>query len=247
MQPLASRPNSELPMSPNASQPGEKPASSRTRAPWGSLVLAGLIALGFWIWLSPVYSFHPTCTYTVNASVTADVEVGGEKLTATVVHQNSRSRRWISTMNSAGCKQRFGNALTYKLKDDRVLILPARLCQRGETAFPKSGELDVLRVCSGQRQGPDMAFMVDSATRPGRWKVIRNGIDFRITRMTATSTWSNPTDDIDSIAPILLRASFKYGQNAWHRSPEPFIDFHRRYNRNRPLDGFDFQVREASF
>ena len=150
--------------------------------------MAGMIAFGVWLWPSPVYSFHPTCTYTLNARVTADIEVEGEEVTATVVHQNSRSRAWLSIMNSAGCKQRYGNALTFKLRDDRVLILPARLCSRGEKVVPSYGDLDVLSVCAGQQQGPDMAFMVDSATRPSRWQVVMNGIDYRIIRMTATST-----------------------------------------------------------
>lgn len=222
-------------------------ASPRARVPWGLLCTAGMIAFGFWLWLSPAYSFHPTCTYTVNARVTAEIEVEGEKLTATVIHQNSRSRAWLSIMNSAGCKQRYGNALTYKSRDDRVLILPARLCFRAQQNFPRYGELDVLRACAGQQQGPDMAFMVDSATRPEKWQAVRNGIDFRIIRMTASSTWSNPSDDMASIAPNLLKAKFKYSQNGWSRSPEPFIDFHRRYNRSRPRDGFDFEVRNESF
>ncbi len=233
-------------MSRNASPTGDTPGAPRIRVPWGSLAVAGMIAFGFWLWFSPVYSFHPTCTYTVNARVTADIEVEGEKLTATVVHQNSRSRGWISIMNSAGCKQRYGNALTFKLKDDRVLILPSRLCYRGQKAFPSYGDFDVLRACAGQ-QGSDIAFTVDSATRPSRWQVVTNGIDFRILRMTATSTWSNPTDDIASIAPNLLRAEFKYGRNGWGKSPDPFIDFHRRYDRSLLPNGFAFEVRNESF
>lgn len=206
-----------------------------------------MLAFGFWLWFSPVYSFHPMCTYEVNARVTADIEVEGEMLSATVVHQNSHSRRWISIMNSAGCKQRYGNALTYKLRDDRVLILPSRLCYRRKKSFPRYGEFDVLSSCAGRRDGPDMAFMVDSATQPGRWQIARNGIDFRITRMIATSTWSNPTDDIAAIAPNLLKSKFDYGQNDWSRSPDPFIEFHRRYDRSRPRNGFQFEVRNENF
>lgn len=235
-------------MSRDASPPGDNLGSPRPRVPWGSLALAGMIAFGFWVWLSPVYSFHPTCTYTLNARVTADIEVEGEKLSATVVHQNSRSRAWISLLNTAGCQQRYGNALTYRLRDDRVLILPSRLCYRGQKAFPSHGEFDVLRACAGHNQGPDTAFMVDSATRPGRWKVVTNGIDFRIIRMTATSTWRSPTDDIASIAPNLLKAEFKPDrQRSWSRSPEPFIDWHRRYNRSLPPNGFAFEVINESF
>lgn len=240
-------------MSRNASPTNDTPGLAATRVrrpriPWGSLAVAGLIAFGFWLWISPVYSFHPTCTYTVNARITADIEVDGEKLSATVVHQNSRSRGWISIMNSAGCKQRYGNALTFKLKDDRVLILPSRLCYRGQKAFPSSGDFDVLRACAGKNDGPDTAFMVDSATRPARWQVVTNGSDYRIIRMTATSTWSNPTDDIASIAPNLLKSEFKPDpQRSWTRSPEPLINWHRRYNRSLAPNGFEFEVRNESF
>lgn len=235
-------------MSPNARHSSEPPAPRRARGLWGAMALAGLTAFGFWLWFSPVYSFHPFCTYTVNARVTADIEVGGEKLTSTVVYQNSRSQRWIYELNSAGCKQTYGRALTYKLKDDRVLILPVKLCHPAEQAYARDGNLDILRECSGHRSNAtDMAFLVDSATHPTRWKIVRNGIDFRIASMTATSTWSNPSDDIASVAPNLLRATFKYGLGGEYESPEAFIDFFRRYDRDRSRSGFDFQVEKSNF
>lgn len=235
-------------MSPNARQSDEPPASRRTRGLWGAMALVGLIVFGFWLWFSPANSFHPFCTYTVNARVTADIEVGGEKLTSTVVYQNSRSRRWIYELNSAGCKQTYGRALTYKLKDDRVLILPVKLCHEGEQDYISHGELDILRKCGGHPlHAPDMAFMVDSATQPGKWKIVRNGVDYRIASMTATSTWSNPSDDIASVAPNLLRANFNYGLGGEYESPEAFIDFFRRYDRDRSRSGFDFQLEKSNF
>ena len=46
-------------------------------------------------------------------------------------------------MNSAGCKQRYGNALVYRLANDSVLILPARLCYAAEKEFGASGHVDI--------------------------------------------------------------------------------------------------------
>ncbi|KUO65028.1 MAG: hypothetical protein APF80_10575 [Alphaproteobacteria bacterium BRH_c36] len=213
------------------------------------MAVVGLILIGFTIWRSPVYSFHPTCTYTVNARVIADVDIEGEKLSAAVVHQNSRSRRWIAMMNSAGCQQQYGDALTYRLSDDRVLIIPSRLCRAGERALAQDGQVDILRVCTGKEAVQGSAFMVDFATRPGKWRTVTNGVDFRIIRMTAASTWSNPTDDIASIAPNLLKSAFTYDRNQWWYSPERIINFQRRYNevRHRPGNSFEFEVQYEKF
>lgn len=211
--------------------------------------MVGLASLGLYIWFSPVYSFHPTCTYSVNARISAEVEIEGEKLASTVGHQNSHSRQWLATLNSAGCKQWFGDALVYRLANDSVLILSSRLCRAAEKVYATTGHVDILRVCTGKQALQDTAFMVDSATRPGKWRTLTNGADFHITSMTATSTWSNPTDDIASIAPNLLKSKFVYGRNQWSRSPERIISFHRRYNevRHMPDNAFEFDVQNEPF
>ena len=239
-------------MSRNAKLPGENPGSTGRRPPWGSLIVAGLVLFGLWIWISPPNSFHPTCTYTVNAQVTAEVEISGERLSSTVVHQNSRSRRWISIMNSAGCKQRYGNALVYRLANDSVLILPARLCYAAEKEFVASGHVDILRACAGDQARQDHAFIVDSASRPERWRTASNGVSYRIVSMTATSTWRHPTDDIASIAPNLLGAYFERDPGrgiTWGKTPETVIDYSRRYDikKHRPDKSFEFKVRYEGF
>ena len=208
-----------------------------------------MIAFGFWIWRSPVYSFHPTCTYTVNARVVADVEVEGERLSAEVVYQNSRSRQWLAQINSAGCKQHYGTALAYKTRNDHVLIVSSRLCYPAEQALARTGEVDILGVCIGKWADREPAFMVDSATRPSKWREAANGIDFRILKMTAVSTWANPVDDIALIAPNLLKSKFSYRSNQWSKSPERLINFHRRYNevRHRPDNSFEFEVVNERF
>ena len=239
-------------MSRNAHLPDEKTGATGRRLPWGSLTMTGLVLFGFWIWFSPPNSFHPTCTYTINAVVSAEVEVSGQKLSSTVVHQNSHSRRWISIMNSAGCKQRYGNALVYRLANDNVLIVPARLCPAAQKEFAASGHVDILRSCTRDRGRNDRAFMVDSASRPKKWRGASNGVDFRIVSMTATSTWRHPTDDIASIAPNLLRAYFEHDRRrsvTWSMSPETVIDYSRRYDikKQRPDKSFEFEVRYETF
>jgi hypothetical protein len=67
-------------------------------------------------------------------------------------------------LNSAGCKQLYGDALTYRLANDSVLIVPSRLCLERERVLAKSGRVDVLRVCAGKQSRQDLSFIVDSAT-----------------------------------------------------------------------------------
>ena len=212
--------------------------------------MIGLIVLSVAIWRSPVYSFHPTCTYTVNARVSADVEIGGQKLSSAVVYQNSRSRRWITMINSAGCTQLYGDALTFRLSNDSVLIVPSRICYHGEQELAKSGRIDVLSVCTGKQAHQDSAFIVDSASRPTRWQSVVNGVDFRIVSMTAVSTWDNPADDIATIAPNLLKSEYKYAPSSkWSQSPERVISFRRRYDerRHKPDQAYEFTVKNETF
>lgn len=234
-------------MSRNNHSPDSMPGSFGHQRLWRTLAAVGPILLFLAIWRSPTYSFHPTCTYTVNARVSADVEIGGQKLSSTVVYQNSRSRRWISTMNSAGCKQLYGNALTYRLADDRVLIVPTRICHKGARVLADSGRVDILGLCTGKQAHQDSAFIVDSASQPRKWYSVTNGVDFRIDSMTASSTWSNPIDDIASTAPNLLKSNFKYGRQQWSRSPETIISFQRRYDerRHKPDKSYEFEVNDG--
>lgn len=239
-------------MSRNASRPEEKPGAARIHIPWGSVGIASLIAFGVWLWFSPPNSFHPTCTYSVNAVVSADVEVDGEKLSSTVVHQSSYSRGWISIMNSAGCQQRYGDALVYRLPNDSVLIVAAKLCSAAQKEFAASGDIDVLRACTGKQARQDRAYIVDTADRPETWRPAINGVDFRILSMTATSTWRHPTDDIGSVAPNLLKSYFHNDRSRgiqWSDTPETVIDYARRYDvkKTRPDKSFEFDVRYQGF
>lgn len=152
-------------------------------------------------------------------------------------------------INSAGCKQLRGDALTYKLANDSVLIIPSRICRRGAQMLAKSGHVDILDACTGRQAQQDSAFIVDSATRPAKWFAASNGIDFRIVSMKAESTRKDPDDDIASIAPNLLKADFKYGRQQWSHSPEKVISFQRRYalRRDKPDQAYEFDVHNERF
>ncbi|OYW54817.1 MAG: hypothetical protein B7Y80_11135 [Hyphomicrobium sp. 32-62-53] len=155
-------------------------------------------------------------------------------------------------MNSAGCKQRYGNALVYRLPNDSVLIVAAKLCYAAQKEFAASGHVDVLRACTGKQARQDRAYIVDTADRPETWRPATNGIDFRILSMTATSTWRHPTDDIQSIAPNLLKSYFQNDRSRdiqWGDTPETVIDYARRYDvkKTRPDKSFEFDVRYQGF
>jgi hypothetical protein len=241
--------NNQLPASQNDHLLHAEPKSLRRRKFWRGLAVLGSITLVGWIWLSPTYSFHPMCTYSVNARLSADVEISGQKLTSTVTYQNSHSRQWISGLNSAGCKPLEGNALTFKLANDSLLIVPSRICRAGVLEFAQSGHVDILSACTKKQAHQDAAFMVDSASRPTKWFAVTNGINFHITSMKAVSTWSNPEDDIELLAPNLLQSNFKYGHQQWSRSPETILSFDRRYSllRQRPDQKYQFEVKNEEF
>jgi hypothetical protein len=226
----------------------KSPQSRGRRWLWPTAFVLGPILAVLAIWQSPVYSFHPTCTYTVNARVSAEVRVGDETLSSSVVYQNSRTRRWIAEINSAGCKQWYGNALTYRLADDRVLILPARICHKVADVLAKSGNINILDVCREKQAHQDTAYIVDSADRPQTWYTAKNGVDFHINSMTATSTRSPAADDIASVAPGLLKSQFKRNGRPWY-GLDKLIPFERRYApmRDQPNPSFEFEVNNERF
>ena len=238
-----------LKMSRNNQPPDISSDSLSRKGIWSTIGAASLILIPLLIWQSPTYSFHPLCTYTVNAQISADVVIAGQKLSSTVIYQDGRSRQWIAMINSAGCKPMEGNALTYRLAKDRVLIVSAQICHAGARELAKSGRLDILSACKGKQAHQDLAYLVDSATLPSKWTKVTNGVEFQIDSMTAASTWSNSRDDITSLAPNLLKSDFKLNGQKWSWSPERMIPFHRRYDfsRHRPDPSFEFKVNYEPF
>lgn len=214
---------------------------------WALVPVIAIGGFAFWYMFSPVNTFHLTCTYTVNARVTADIVVGGKELSASAVYQNSRSRRWISIMNAAGCTQPDGNVLAFKLPGDRVLLVPAILCNKAIDMIDDRGSVDVLGACSGKNDYQNWAVLVDSASRPSKWRNVTNGTEFRITRMEATSTWDNPEDNIGTVAPNLLKADFERAKVKWNQSPERLLPYRRRAQHKARGEPFEFDVKYGAF
>jgi hypothetical protein len=52
-----------------------------------------------------------------------------------VVRQQSRSREWIQEINYNGCPQTYGSALSFRLADNRLLLLAAGICDKAKRAI----------------------------------------------------------------------------------------------------------------
>ncbi|MBY3179972.1 hypothetical protein HFO27_36680 [Rhizobium leguminosarum] len=189
-----------------------------------------LIGIGFVYWTSPPTTLNPLCTYTSQYELRGTIKVGDEVLQSTVYRQRSMSRRWVATINYAGCQQQYGMVLSFKARDGRVFLVPTELCALAERVLLDIGKVDVLRICNAKladklsKQSEKYGFVVSTADNPTSWspfELAGNG-PITIVSMLATATKKWPADDLDSVAPSLLKTQFIYGSNWWH-SPERFV------------------------
>src|SRR5262249_39699819 len=78
------------------------------------------------------------------------------------------------------------------------------------------------------------AFMIDAADSPSRWE----GLNFddawsnaeerlRIVSAFAEAADISPQDELDRVAPALLKTTYRYDD--WSSSPEAILPFSRRY------------------
>ena len=221
----------------------------------------------------PPYTFSAVCTYDLTYRLTLTIDVGGKQYTSEVVHQQSRSREWISVMNSSGCQQTYGTAVPFRLADDRLILLRSHICGAAQRQFrepPNYGKpnvgryysalkerekdpfaramaehrkIDVVRYCAGISRDRYLGrftdgFVIDNADRPTRWKGFQFGDSLsesdeviRLIAATAEAADIWPADDLDRIAPAVLRTNFK--NQSWSDSPEAILSFSRRYNLNK--------------
>ena len=123
-------------------------------APLVTVPLIGCAAVGLlYASTSPQYTFHPLCTYGEIYRLRASVDIDGETYSSEVVRQTSKSRDWIYNLNSAGCGATHGLALSFRLRDNRVVLLRATLCRDGAEALNKARKIDVSQQ-DQTRDGP---------------------------------------------------------------------------------------------
>jgi hypothetical protein len=162
-------------------------------------------------------------------------------------------------MFSASCKPTHGTALAFRLDDNRLILLSSNICKTAERAIADGSKrtyaadvaramrehrkVDVAPLCMGISRDRDRSmpyflkydgFLVDNADKPSRWMGFRfddvSGPQFRIVAAIAEAADISPRDDLDKIAPEILKTEFKYSN--WSDSPERVISFWRRHSKS---------------
>jgi hypothetical protein len=207
---------------------------------------------------APPYTFDPFCTYDLTYRLNVTIEAEGQQYSSEVVHQLSRSRRWIAEMNSGGCRQTHGTALSFRLANNRLILMSSRICPNAERAFDNTPygykppgsfaqamrghrKVDLTLLCiSVHRDPPPLSrhpgydgFVIDYADNPARWKGFNldaassiSDERLRVVSAFAEATDELPTDDLDNVAPAILKTAFKYED--WWNSPEAILSASRR-------------------
>ena len=204
---------------------------------------------------SPPYTFDPTCTYDLTYHLTATIELGGERYSSEVVHQRSRSRKWLSVMNSGGCPQTYGTALSFRLPDRRLILVGSEICSAAfrelagslndyynadyATAMSQHRKIDLMPFCA-RISGPRLrdkdvydGFLVNNADRPTWWGGFKfdsalpnSNQTIHLVSASIEAADIFPSDNLDEIAPELLKTAFEYDD--WWNSPERVLSFQRR-------------------
>lgn len=112
-------------------------------------------------------------------------------------------------------------------------------------AMKQHRRVDVASICTGISRDRDRSmpyflkydgFLVDNADKPSQWIGFRFGdvsgpaAQFRLVSAIAEAADISPKDDLDKIAPGILKTEFKYVN--WADSPERVISFSRRYSKS---------------
>jgi hypothetical protein len=113
-------------------------------------------------------------------------------------------------------------------------------------------KIDLASFCIGVRRdrpptglrffGND-GFVIDNADNPTRWKgfLFDSASSYpeehlRIVSAVAEAADISPEDQLDEVAPAVLKTTFKYDGN-WSDSPETILSFSRRYD---PIKHFTY-------
>jgi hypothetical protein len=139
----------------------------------------------------------------------------------------------LSSSICQGAERKFADRSKRSYADDAV------------RAMKEHRKVDVASLCTGimRERGRSKTtvlkydgFLVDNADKPTGWSGFRldaaaasSDAQFRIVTATAEAADISPKDDLDTIAPGILKTNFKYRE--WSDSPERILSFSRRVSQ----------------
>src|SRR5215831_5750321 len=84
---------------------------------------------------SPPNTFNLFCTYDFAYRLNVTIEVDGQQYTSEVIRQLSRSRPWVKELNRDGCKPTIGTASSFRLANNRLVLVSSKICADAIKAF----------------------------------------------------------------------------------------------------------------
>jgi hypothetical protein len=206
---------------------------------------------------TPPNTFNPFCTYRLAYRLNVTLEVEGKHYTSSVVRQLAHSRRWIATINSGcrrtlGTAASFrlddnrlvliGTYICPKALEALAGTHQDYIADDFTGAMRERRKVNVTSLCMGVQEnqpphptiGPprDQGFVIDNSDNPSRWRGLAFKSDnvagpFRIVSAVAEAQDTLPEDQLDTVAPTILKTTFKYRN--WSDSPEPLFWVNSRY------------------
>lgn len=196
------------------------------------LIAFALAGGALWLWMPP-YPLNSVCSATYYYQDRAVIEVDGRRYSAAIHSVRAEPRPWISWLIS-GCERPEGAGLAFHLADDSVVLLGTGLCPAAAELIQRGQRVDLTRVCAptpADRRSRMSAYslnadgyLVDNATRPRFWTDFKFDAARSRVRLVSriaepSSEW--PEDNIEEVAPNILRTAFNGGE--WWRSPEAML------------------------
>jgi hypothetical protein len=221
----------------------------RSLLKWGAVIcVVMVVSYAF----SPPNTFNPFCTYDLTYRLRATLEAEGKQYSSEAIHQKSRPRRWIMSLNGGGCPSSEGTTLAFRLDDNRLVLIGSTICREAEhiLAYGKANvhyeyparamrdgrKVDVSSLCTGVVRSRDRStqtflrydgYLIDNADKPTRWTGFRfydntasSPPHFRMVSAVAEAADISPTDDLDRVAPEMIKTDFKGEQGPLEILPQ---------------------------
>lgn len=187
------------------------------------LLVCAIGALAFWA--LPPNAMNPLCTVKAQYRVDAELQTGDETIKSNVIMQHAISS--IGAINSGGCKSYYGDAIAFRSKSDLVYLIPSLICNKALTLLEY--DVNVIQTCSAEWPNKSIGFIINDANSPKTWETfnfLSGSSGVKLVKMHAKSTWRHPYDNLDIIAPNIVKTYYE-GKNWWY-SPERILYFFRR-------------------